>query len=196
MKILKYINSALIAFSIISAVPSLQTPVMLETSMGVQQVGIYEEVLNIQHIYNKENSFKAYMDYRTITDKTSKQWKMQTNAYTDRYGLRKIGEYYCIALGSGISDKLGSKFEIELSSGKKFKAILADQKSDCHTDSTNTHIQLSGGRINVIEFIVQDEMMPQVVRQMGNLDYLPGELLKGQVIKIRELKNDKAITGY
>lgn len=51
------------------------------------------------------------MDYRTITDKTSKQFDMQNNeAYTDvNTGLRMVNDRYCIAVGSFYTKTIGKK---------------------------------------------------------------------------------------
>ena len=135
----------------------------------------------------EENSFKTYMDYRMITDTSSKQWEMQQSAYTDENGLRKIDDYYCVALGSGISDKLGNKFKITFESGETIKVIAADQKADRHTDSTNTYMDLGNGRINIIEFIVHTEKMPSIVRTMGDVSHMPGDKFYGNIVEMEAI---------
>lgn len=135
----------------------------------------------------EENSFKTYMDYRMITDTSSKQWEMQQSAYTDENGLRKIDDYYCVALGSGISDKLGNKFKITFESGETIKVIAADQKADQHTDSTNTYMDLGNGRINIVEFIVHTEKMPSIVRTMGDISHMPGDKFYGNIIEMEAI---------
>lgn len=135
----------------------------------------------------EDNSFKAYMDYRMITDTSSKQWEIQQSAYTDENGLRKIDDYYCVALGSGISDKLGNKFKITFESGETIKVIAADQKADRHTDSTNTYMDLGNGRINIVEFIVHTEKMPSIVRTMGDVSYMPGDKFYGNIIEMEAI---------
>ncbi|MGF6375006.1 hypothetical protein M2140_000040 [Clostridiales Family XIII bacterium PM5-7] len=143
----------------------------------------------IQHSvpFHKDNYFKAYMDYRCITDTSSKQWAMQLGAYTDENGMRKIGDYYCIALGSGFSSALGSKFKITLDTGVEFLGILADQKANIHTDSSNRFIDV-GSRLNIVEFIVQDDMLPSIVKTMGDVNYTPGDIFKGNIIRIEEIE--------
>ena len=135
----------------------------------------------------ENNSFKTYMDYRMITDTSSKQWEMQQSAYTDENGLRKIDEYYCVALGSGISDKLGNKFKITFESGETIKVIAADQKADRHTDSTNTYMDLGNGRINIVEFIVHTENMPSIVRTMGDISHMPGDKFYGNIVEMEAI---------
>lgn len=58
------------------------------------------------------SSFKSYMDFRCITNRSSLQYKMQQQAYTDENGLRKIGEYYCVAMGTYYGN-LGDKLYVE-----------------------------------------------------------------------------------
>ena len=63
--------------------------------------------------------FKSFMDYRTITDKTSKQFDMQNNeAYTDvNTGLRMVNDRYCIAVGSFYTKTIGKKIDVVLENG-------------------------------------------------------------------------------
>lgn len=133
-----------------------------------------------------ENSFKSFMDYRAITDTSSKQWKMQEQAFTDENGLRKIGKYYCVAVGSGIA-KLGSKLRVTLNGDKIFYAIVSDQKADIHTDDTNKYNPTNNGG-NIIEFIVETECLPNVVLQMGDVSYVPNDKFYGEITKIEVMQ--------
>lgn len=134
-----------------------------------------------------DTSFKAYMDFTTITDTNSRQYDIQQKAYTDENGLRKVGEYYCVALGTGIAEGIGSKFEITLDSGNTFKAILADQKADIHTDESNRYVEMSEGRGNLVEFIVETEAMPDMVKVMGDVDHMTDGIFSGNIVSIKEL---------
>ena len=70
-------------------------------------------------------SFKTYMDYRTITNKNSDQYKwINTWGWHDWDGfMRANGEadlgitdnYYMIALGSFYGTKIGTKYRITIS---------------------------------------------------------------------------------
>lgn len=142
---------------------------------------------------NKNNGFKTYMDYRAITDTSSKQWELQQEAYTDEYGMRKIGDCYCVALGSAFSTRIGDKFLIKLEDGQEFRAILADQKSDLHTDETNKYMQLSGDRINIVEFLVDTPQLEYMAKIMGDVSHLSHGELKGEITSIAkegEISND------
>ena len=159
-----------------------------DTEIVCEEVEVETETRNIITLPSiEENSFKTYMDYRMITDTSSKQWEMQQSAYTDENGLRKIDDYYCVALGSGISDKLGNKFKITFESGETIKVIAADQKADRHTDSTNTYMDLGNGRINIIEFIVHTEKMPSIVRTMGDVSHMPGDKFYGNIVEMEAI---------
>ena len=48
-----------------------------------------------------DTAFKAYMDYRTITDTSSEQYAIQQNAWTDSRGLRRSCDDYLVAMGTG-----------------------------------------------------------------------------------------------
>lgn len=134
-----------------------------------------------------DNSFKTYMDYRAITDHTSQQWKLQEKAYTDDNGLRKVGDYYCVALGSAFSSEIGAKFEITLEDGQTFKAILADQKADRHTDATNKYRQLDNGKINIVEFIVDTDKLENLPKAMGDISHISDGEFAGEIIEIKEI---------
>lgn len=142
-----------------------------------------------------DNSFKTYMDYRAITDRSSKQWKLQQEAYTNEYGFRMVDDYYCIALGSAFSNKIGAKFEITLQNGQTFKGILADQKSDLHTDKTNRYMELSNGKINVVEFIVETEKLEKLPRIMGDVSHTSSGLFDGEIVEIKEVIDEETNTG-
>lgn len=150
-----------------------------------------ENTREIQLPANTRNSYKSYMDYRTTTDHSSIDWKLTGDgggAVTDpETGVRMRGEYYCVAMGSGISTKKGSKFIVTLSNGKTIKVMLTVCKADAHTDSASHKCCiLTNGRINIIEFIVDESKLPTLARTMGNLNYIPQ--FEGKIISIKQIK--------
>ena len=162
-------------------VPNYNNGAEITTPQIIQNI-IYQtyEVPNI------DTSFMAYMDYRKITDETSTQWEMQQQAYTDENGFRKIGEDYCIALGSYYTNyECGIRFKITLDNGCSFTGIIADLKDDRHTDKeTHTHIKKNG---NVVEYIIDDKVMPNEALELGNLGWY-FENLDGQIKTIERIK--------
>lgn len=136
------------------------------------------------------------MDYRTITDINSEQWELQQEAYTDTNGLRKIDDYYCVALGTYYSQECGKKFKISLDSGIFFKVIVADIKDPTHTDELNMYTPLEEKgesifnsnnfqMVNVIEFIVDKNVLPREISKItGDVSNLG---LRGNITKIEEV---------
>lgn len=127
------------------------------------------------------NGFKAYMSYTAITNKNSAQYKLQQKATTGEYGIRKVGDRYCIALGSYYTTQIGTKVDVVMKNGNVVKCILGDVKANIHTDSTN--------RANpngcVVEFLVDMQRLNNVCRKMGNMSYVPSGVLKGEIESIR-----------
>lgn len=125
-------------------------------------------------------SFKSYTDYRCLS-RSSAQWRLQEQAHTDENGLRKIGDAYLVAMGSYYGTTLGTKYEVTLSSGNSFTVMLCDFKDNRHTDGDN-QVCLSNG--SVIEFYVESDKMPSIVRQMGSVSAL--EQFKGGIVSIEK----------
>lgn len=131
-----------------------------------------------------DTSFKAYMDYRCITDDTTKQWEIQQNAWTDNDGFRRIGNDYIVAMGTYYAEECGERFRITFESGSEITVTVGDIKQDIHTDYLNQYtpvydengIFFSG---NVLEFIVDTDVlseMSQVLGTVGHHDYLNGNI--------------------
>jgi len=138
---------------------------------------IEPEFVEIEYIVHTEldlpeevdGKFKTYMDYRRITDKNSKQWKLQEQAWTEGRGFRKIGEHFLVAVGTFYADEVGKELLIEFEDGQRIKAIVGDIKQDKHTDPTNRYVPING---NIVEFIVDIEKLdPEVVRR-GDVSWL------------------------
>lgn len=119
-----------------------------------------------------DTSFKAYMDYRAITDESSEQYKMQQNAWTGLDGVRRIGDDICVALGTYYTDGCGERFEITLDTGKTFNVIVSDIKDDQDTDETNRYTMHGEGdeaRACVVEFIVDIDEIGSKAKRLGDI---------------------------
>lgn len=125
-----------------------------------------------------EGTTKTYMNYKTVTAKGSRQYALLNSkkAYT-KDGFRMYEDCYCVALGSFYSKVIGTKFEIELSTGKKIKCILGDQKSDRHTDENH---QYAVKNKDIVEFIIDDLNLPG-----GDVSVVPG--FEGSIVKITKI---------
>lgn len=129
-----------------------------------------------------DSSFKAYMDYRCITDTSSIQYEMQQQAYTDERGFRRIGDDYCVALGTGITGGCGERFLITLDSGYSFTAVVSDVKSDEHTDATNCYVPRGENAGNVVEFIIDTDYAESSMLSSGNAGYYDD--LSGNIVSV------------
>lgn len=125
--------------------------------------------------------FKCYEDYRCITDTSSPQYELQQEAWTDEEGLRRVDDYYCVALGSAYGSDIGTKYIVTMSTGQTLPVILADQKAD--RDTVQGHTRDRNGA--VIEFLVESETLPEAVRHAGDVSAIPG--FEGNVKEIRRL---------
>lgn len=123
-------------------------------------------------------SFKAYMDYRTLTDTSSKQYDIQCEAYTGDYGCRMSNDMFIVATGSYYGE-VGDTLEITLEDGSTLLAIKGDEKADCDTDADN---RVCIHNNSIIEFIVDTDAMDPLARTMGDMSAV--DALAGDVVKI------------
>ena len=129
------------------------------------------------------NTFKSYMDYRCIRNRSSRQYKLQKKAVTNKKtGIRMINGRYCIALGAYYTRRIGAKVDLVMSSGKVVKCITADMKAD--RDTVNNHRQHRDG--SVAEFVVDTPRLSRKVRRMGDVSYTGP--FRGRIKKIRIYK--------
>lgn len=161
------------------------------SDVTTEQDSVYVFEIPVVHIMTEETklgvtsqydtSFKSYMDYRTITDENSKQYDLQSVAYTDSDGLRKIGDSYLVALGSYYAEECGEKFVVEFDNGERISVIVGDIKSDVHTDSTNMYTKISEDSVNVIEFIVDVDYISDNNKILGSIET---DIISGNVVEI------------
>ena len=107
---------------------------------------------------NCNSTVRSYMAYTAVTSKTSAQYALLNSqkAYTDKKtGFRMYEGRYCIAVGSGYTQKIGTKIDLVLSNGAILKCVLGDCKSDKDTDeATHTYCKWDG---SVAEFIIDND---------------------------------------
>jgi len=125
---------------------------------------------------------KTYMDYRAITRLGSRQLDLQSKAWTDWQGFRRVDEYYMVALGTYYVKEIGDRFIVTIArSEKPIKVIAGDIKADEHTDSQNRFHTKDGSEI---EFIIDKNIINKKVLRTGDCSYVIGQ---GQI----EVKNEK-----
>lgn len=123
------------------------------------------------------------MDYRNITDSSSPQYKYlyeESNIVLWDDGLLHDGEYIGVALGSKFGS-IGDKFLITLDTGKQFKVVMVEYKSDSDTID-NCHHESDG---SIIEFVICTELARQIYPMaitMGDFNHV--EQFNGRVVKV------------
>ncbi len=136
------------------------------------------EIKSSFHVINDER--KSYMDYRKITSKTSRQYKVQKRAYTTEEGYRMVGNRYCIALGSYYTTSVGSYVDLVLQNGEIIPCLLAECKADDNTVENHS----KGADGSVSEFVVdENKIRSHDTEETGNC----GKITKGwdsPVVKI------------
>lgn len=115
---------------------------------------------------NQSKSFKSYMSYTSITDKTSTQYKVRQLAYTDEYGFRKIEDRYCVAVGTSITSTIGTYIDVVLQNGTVIPCVVGDIKADIDTNSDNITTSSNGC---VCEYLVDTKMLPRCIKRTGNI---------------------------
>lgn len=187
------------AFAALSVSMSSAVTVFSPTSMPVKAEFIEETKVPITTttyislgVPTINTSFKTYMDYRTITNKRSPQYKfVRSWGWCDNSGfMRANGEkdfgvtddYYMIAMGSYYGTEIGTKYKITTDTGNVFFGVLCDQKDNAHTNSTHQYASNN----DVVEFIVDTRKLISTVKRMGSANvYAP---LNGNIATIEKME--------
>ena len=128
--------------------------------------------------------FKSYMPYTAITNKSSKQWKLQQLAYTDANGLRCINSRPMVAVGTGWGLSVGNIALITCDNGNKFEVVIGDIKANIHTLADNKTTLSNNCRC---EFIVDSKKLNSKVRSSGNVAVL--QQYSGYVVNVQKIVN-------
>lgn len=168
-------------------------PIFTEVSPEPCQISEVEEIIDVQedkelYTYNTlelpteaTGEFKTYMDYRKITDKTSKQWNLQQLATTNEKGFRVFNGRYLVAVGSYYANEVGKELKITLDNGFVFYAMVGDIKMDIHTDANNQYIPING---NIVEFIVDIDKLDPMTKKLGDVS---NSGFEGKIVMIEEV---------
>ena len=130
---------------------------------------------------NKKD-FKSFMPYTAITNKNSKQWKMQKSATTDENGIRCTEGRPMVAVGTGWGVNVGDVVLIICENGNSFEAVIGDIKDDSDTMSDNKTTASNNCRC---EFIVDMDNLNSTIRLSGNVAAL--EQYNGYVVNVQKI---------
>lgn len=183
---LKAVTITTVGITSVSLIDNMVRQTTEEHTVSYEPVIMYYSMDKTMDVPDGDTSFKSYMDYRAITDTSSVQYKMQQEAYTDEYGLRKYktGDYM-VAMGSYYGE-VGDRFRVTLDSGETIRCIMGDAKADCHTDAYNQYTEAGNGSKNVIEFVVDTPALSDEARQMGDISY-SDDTFEGNISKIERI---------
>lgn len=169
---------------------SIILSLLIMTSITAQAQ--YVEYTSME-VPNYNSSFKAWEDYRCITDKSSDNYKFINQwGWVDGDGfLRCDGErdfginddYYIVAMGSYYATEIGTKFRITTDTGRVFYVALGDQKADRDTNSTH---QWGNGNKDIVEFLVHIPSLVREVKVMGSANVYMH--LNGSITKIEKME--------
>ena len=141
------------------------------------------------------SSAKSYMDYRAITDRSSKQWKFLNESgeveIEERGFITTCDGYYAVALGSYFGP-VGQKYIFTLRDGDRIhelRVVKAEAKAD--KDTRADGFACPDG--HVIELVIdtssaymQERVEANGYICSGNLNKI--EELRGEIIKIERVK--------
>ncbi len=111
------------------------------------------------------NKTKSFMPYTAITSVSSRQYRLQQIACTGTYGIRQVHGRYCVAVGSYYTTEIGTYFDLVLENGTVIPCILADCKSDRHTDASR-RVTFDG---SLAEFVVDMDALEKRILRSGDV---------------------------
>lgn len=183
-----------------------------ESFDGIENVVIKQTTegnskLQKQNIHNDESiikrevslpsiptNIKSFTDYRVYNIEETPHYRLQNQCYTDQMGLRRLGEDYCVAVGSYYSSDIGDRFEVTLDTGFTFTAIVSDTKADYDTDEKHMYtpcVNYNGENSgNLLEFIVDIESISKEMYAYGSVDY--HSQFKGNIVSMFYLGRDQS----
>ena len=125
-----------------------------------------EECEFVMYDIPKTRGFKSYMPYTAITNKKSKQYKLQQIASTEAYGIRVVDSRYLVAIGTAFNAEVGTYIDLILEDGFVIPCIVGDVKSPRHTDSSNM-ITMHNGCVS--EFIIDSKALHKSIKKSGDV---------------------------
>ncbi len=164
--------------SLETEVASLQEEIIIKE----EEINSYDKTREMPVCAN--NARKPFMDYRAITNTSSKQYELQQLAHTGDYGLRKYKGYYLVAMGTRYATAIGDRYLLVLENGTSIPVMIGDIKQDIHTKDGAGCVGADNG--DIVEFIFdgQSPNVPSKVRAMGSYDAGPFPTSVVKIIKL------------
>ena len=133
-----------------------------------------EECDFVMYDIPKYEGFKSWMSYKAITNRSSKQYKLQQIASTGFGGVRVVDNRMCIAIGTAFNADIGSYVDLILEDGFIIPCIVADIKNPKHTDDSNVFTIVGKGKRTICctEFVVDISKLDDKVKKTGDMSYV------------------------
>lgn len=149
---------------------ALRAPVVVAKNATEEVGAVSEEEPQILKEYTipSYEGFKTWMPYQAITSRSSAQYKLQQQAYTDSNGFRKVGDRFCVAIGTHFGLEVGKEFTLVLENGERIDCIVGDIKANRDTESNRIFTRATRC---MSEFIVDKNCLNNKVKQMGDCSY-------------------------
>lgn len=147
-----------IIISIFGVFLCLSLFILMTTFPKATQINIKATVIGTAYNYEPNvmklcstSSVKTYMDYRSITNTRSKQYKyIKEHMSVNHQGLLVDKDGF---IGVALSSRygiIGSKFKIILDTGTILNVVKIDEKSSKHTDSENCVQKWDGSFLEIV----------------------------------------------
>lgn len=133
-----------------------------------EMVEVSRAVVEPQSMYvYPHNLFYSYMYYTAITDTTSKQYELVSQATHMDDGTLQVDGCTLVAMGNYYADyAVGKKFEITFANGTVEKFMVGDIKQDAHTTNQNRATGMNNN--DIIEFIIDPAYTADYVLNAGS----------------------------
>ena len=144
-----------------------------EEKENAEQMDLTESATSSNIIIPYPHSdFKTYMYASAVTDTTSAQYQLISQAYVGDYGIMMVDGCYLVAMGTAYANYIGQKYQVTFENGQVINVMIGDVKQDIHTDQYNSAGAANG---DLLEFIVAQP--PEQVALMGNYNVVfPGKV--------------------
>ena len=132
-----------------------------------------EECSFIMYHIPEYYGFKSWMSYKAITNKSSKQYKLQQIASTGYAGIRVANDRMCVAIGTAFGTEIGTYIDLILENGTIIPCIVGDVKDPKHTDSSNVFTIVTKNKKTYCcsEFIVDTKQLDKNAAKAGDISY-------------------------
>lgn len=156
------------AESVAEPVENVQEEVVSEPE---PQTSTYAIADNVIYPY-PHSDFKTYMYASAVTDTSSAQYQLISQAYIGDYGIMMVDGCYLVAMGTTYAQYIGQRYQVVFETGQSIQVMIGDVKQDIHTDAHNSAGALHS---DLLEFIVAQP--PEQVALMGNYNVVfPGRV--------------------